>query len=67
MSPVTFLPSSPLSLTQVELAVIIGKKGKDIEETNAMRSVFGFAVANDVTARDVQKKHGGQWFKVKVY
>jgi len=49
-----------------ELAVIIGKKGKNIPEAEAMSHVFGYAVINDTTARDVQqKKHGGQWFKGK--
>jgi len=49
-----------------ELAVIIGKKGRNISEAEAMNHVFGYAVINDTTARDIQqKKHGGQWFKGK--
>ena len=49
-----------------ELAVIVGKKGKNIPEAKAMEHVFGFSVINDTTARDVQqKRHGGQWFKGK--
>ncbi|BAE51631.1 fumarylacetoacetate hydrolase family protein [Paramagnetospirillum magneticum] len=51
---------------ECELAVIIGKGGKNIAEADAMKHVFGFCVINDTTARDVQqKKHGGQWFKGK--
>lgn len=51
---------------ECELAVIIGKKGRNIAEANAMEHVFGFCVINDTTARDIQqKKHGGQWFKGK--
>ena len=49
-----------------ELAVIIGKKGRNIAEAEAMDYVFGYSVINDTTARDIQqKKHGGQWFKGK--
>jgi 2-keto-4-pentenoate hydratase/2-oxohepta-3-ene-1,7-dioic acid hydratase in catechol pathway len=49
---------------EVELAVIIGKTGRDISKENALAHVFGYTVANDITARDVQKKHN-QWFKGK--
>lgn len=49
-----------------ELAIVIGKKGRNIPEARAMDHVFGFTVINDTTARDIQqKKHGGQWFKGK--
>ncbi len=49
-----------------ELAVVIGKGGKNIREERALEHVFGFSVMNDVSARDVQqKRHGGQWFKGK--
>ena len=49
-----------------ELAVIIGKRGRNISEADAMNHVFGYSVFNDTTARDVQqKRHGGQWFKGK--
>ena len=51
---------------EAELAVIIGKRGRNISEADAMSHVFGYTVINDTTARDVQsKKHGGQWFKGK--
>jgi len=47
---------------EVELAFIIGKKGKDIPLSSAMDYVFGYTVAHDVSARDWQlKKNGGQW------
>lgn len=41
-----------------ELAVIIGKEGKDIPKQLAYDYIFGYTIANDVTARDVQKAHG---------
>ena len=50
---------------EVELAVIIGRPGRDIGEGDAMRHVFGYTCANDVSVRDVQRRHGGQWFKGK--
>ena len=51
---------------EVELAVIVGRRGKNLSEEEAMDHVFGFCVLNDTTARDIQqKKHGGQWWKGK--
>jgi 2-keto-4-pentenoate hydratase/2-oxohepta-3-ene-1,7-dioic acid hydratase in catechol pathway len=49
---------------EVELAVIIGKGGKNIPEENALSHVFGYTVLNDVTARDLQSRHK-QFFKGK--
>ena len=50
---------------EVELAVIIGKPGRDITRENALDHVWGYTIVNDVTARDVQRRHGGQYFKGK--
>jgi 2-keto-4-pentenoate hydratase/2-oxohepta-3-ene-1,7-dioic acid hydratase in catechol pathway len=49
---------------EVELAVVIGKAGKNIPAAQAMDHVFGFTIVNDLTARDLQRRHG-QWFKGK--
>jgi 2-keto-4-pentenoate hydratase/2-oxohepta-3-ene-1,7-dioic acid hydratase in catechol pathway len=43
-----------------ELAVIVGRGGRDIPRSRAMDHVFGYTVVNDVTARDVQMRHQ-QW------
>jgi 2-keto-4-pentenoate hydratase/2-oxohepta-3-ene-1,7-dioic acid hydratase in catechol pathway len=43
-----------------ELAVIIGKPGRDISRARAMDHVLGYTVVNDVSARDVQVRHQ-QW------
>lgn len=43
-----------------ELAVVIGRGGRDISKARAMDHVFGYTVVNDVTARDVQMRHQ-QW------
>jgi len=45
---------------EAELAVVIGKGGKNISQADAMAHVFGYTVVNDVTARDVQMRHQ-QW------
>jgi len=51
---------------EVELAVVIGKKGRNISEANALKHIFGYTVVNDITARDAQRNHG-QFFKGKSY
>jgi 2-keto-4-pentenoate hydratase/2-oxohepta-3-ene-1,7-dioic acid hydratase in catechol pathway len=50
---------------EVELAVVIGRGGRDIAEDGAASHVFGYTCANDVSVRDLQRRHGGQWFKGK--
>jgi 2-keto-4-pentenoate hydratase/2-oxohepta-3-ene-1,7-dioic acid hydratase in catechol pathway len=50
---------------EVELAVLIGKRGANIKRGRAMDHVFGYTVLNDVTARDIQSGWGGQYFKGK--
>jgi 2-keto-4-pentenoate hydratase/2-oxohepta-3-ene-1,7-dioic acid hydratase in catechol pathway len=65
--PIPFDPAVSTAIDwEVELAVIIGTRGRNIEEADAMSHVFGYSVINDTTARDMQiKLHGGQWFKGK--
>jgi 2-keto-4-pentenoate hydratase/2-oxohepta-3-ene-1,7-dioic acid hydratase in catechol pathway len=50
---------------EVELAVVIGKRGANINRASARGHVFGYTVLNDVTARDIQSGWGGQYFKGK--
>jgi 2-keto-4-pentenoate hydratase/2-oxohepta-3-ene-1,7-dioic acid hydratase in catechol pathway len=52
---------------EVELAAIVGTPGRDIAEDHAFEHVFGYTVGNDVSVRDVQRRHGGQWFKGKSF
>lgn len=40
-----------------ELAVVIGKSGKGIAREKALDYVFGYTILNDITARDIQKRH----------
>ena len=50
---------------EVELGVVIGRRGANIKRADALSHVFGYTVLNDVTARDIQNGWGGQWFKGK--
>ncbi len=49
---------------EVELVAIIGRRGRDISAAKALDFVFGYTIMNDVTARDLQRRHQ-QWFKGK--
>jgi 2-keto-4-pentenoate hydratase/2-oxohepta-3-ene-1,7-dioic acid hydratase in catechol pathway len=49
---------------EVELALIIGRKCRELSVDQAMDAVFGYTVLNDISARDLQKSHN-QWFKGK--
>ena len=49
-----------------ELAVVIGKKAKDVSEADAHEYILGYTCINDVTARDLQKKDG-QWTRAKSF
>lgn len=50
---------------EVELAVVIGKGGKYIEERDALSHVAGYCVVNDVSEREYQTERSGQWDKGK--
>jgi 2-keto-4-pentenoate hydratase/2-oxohepta-3-ene-1,7-dioic acid hydratase in catechol pathway len=50
---------------EVELGVVIGKRGVNITAGDAMSHVFGYTVVNDISARDIQNGWGGQFFKGK--
>ncbi len=47
-----------------ELAVVIGQRCRNVAAADADQVIFGYTVANDVTARDLQKKDG-QWSRAK--
>ena len=51
---------------EAELAVVIGKKAKNVSEEDALSYVLGYTIANDVTARDLQPKTG-QWTIAKSF
>lgn len=53
---------------EVEMVIVIGKKGRAIAKEDAMKHVVGFTVSHDVSARDWQlKRNGGQWLMGKTF
>jgi 2,4-diketo-3-deoxy-L-fuconate hydrolase len=50
---------------EAELAVVIGRGGRDIPPERALEHVFGYMAANDLTARDLQHRSGLQFYKGK--
>jgi 2-keto-4-pentenoate hydratase/2-oxohepta-3-ene-1,7-dioic acid hydratase in catechol pathway len=64
--PIVLPPYSSNVHHEAELAVVIGKVVKDVTPERALDYVFGYTVANDVTARDVQKTDG-QWTRGKAF
>jgi len=50
---------------EAELALVIGKDGRSISEDQALSHVWGYCLANDISQRDLQRRHGGQWLKGK--
>lgn len=68
IGPGAGIPCDPSITTkldyEVELAVIIGKNGINIAEADAYEHIFGYTIINDISARDLQRRHD-QWFKGK--
>jgi 2-keto-4-pentenoate hydratase/2-oxohepta-3-ene-1,7-dioic acid hydratase in catechol pathway len=50
---------------EAEVVIVIGRDGRSIPAERAFEHVFGFCIANDVSQRDLQRAHGGQWLKGK--
>ena len=65
-------PEDPIPLPEVsdrvdheaELAAVIGRLCRRVDEEEAARCILGYTCANDVTARDLQKRDG-QWARAK--
>ena len=63
----THLPSHQVDY-ECELAVVIGKKAKNVSKADALSHVLGYTCGNDVSARDWQKQFGGsQWSRGKFF
>ncbi|MHA1409667.1 MAG: fumarylacetoacetate hydrolase family protein [Candidatus Odinarchaeia archaeon] len=52
---------------EAELAIIIGKKGKNIAAKAAQEYILGYTIMNDITARDLEFEEGIQWFRSKSF
>ena len=44
---------------------MIGKRCRSVPHSSALDHVFGYFLANDISQRDLQRRHGGQWLKGK--
>jgi 2-keto-4-pentenoate hydratase/2-oxohepta-3-ene-1,7-dioic acid hydratase in catechol pathway len=62
--PIILPPQSNRVEHEAELAVVISRQGRWISTQEAMDYVFGYTIANDVTARDLQWRDG-QWTRGK--
>ncbi|ATF89383.1 MULTISPECIES: fumarylacetoacetate hydrolase family protein [Burkholderia] len=52
---------------EVEIAMVIGKPALYVDEADALDHVAGYCVCNDVSEREMQLEHGGQWVKGKMF
>jgi len=50
---------------EAEVGLVIGKRCRSVSSAEALDCVFGYFLANDVSQRDLQRRHGGQWLKGK--
>ena len=50
---------------EVEVALVIGKEGREIAQDKAQDYIFGYCIVNDISERSWQKERGGQWIKGK--
>jgi 2,4-didehydro-3-deoxy-L-rhamnonate hydrolase len=60
-------PGSTKSDWEIELAFVIGRKTFMVSEENALDSVAGYCVCNDVSEREFQLEREGQWVKGKCF
>jgi 2-keto-4-pentenoate hydratase/2-oxohepta-3-ene-1,7-dioic acid hydratase in catechol pathway len=60
-------PKSTHGDWEVELAVVVGKQGLNIDRARALEHVAGYCVFNDFTDREFQLQRGGQWTKGKSF
>ncbi len=63
-SPVVYPPDSHNVQHEAELAVVVGRVARNVAAEDASKYIFGYTAANDVTARDLQRKDG-QWTRGK--
>ena len=64
MQTIYLPPQSQQVDHEAELVVVIGKRGRWVQPTDAADYIYGYTVGNDVTARDLQRRDG-QWTRSK--
>lgn len=52
---------------ECELAIVIGRRAKNVPEAEAKNYILGYTCANDVSARDCQKRRDRQWARAKSF
>jgi 2-keto-4-pentenoate hydratase/2-oxohepta-3-ene-1,7-dioic acid hydratase in catechol pathway len=62
--PIVLPPEDTHFDSEAELAVVIGREGRGLSRSAALEHVVGFTVANDVSARNLQRKDR-QWLRAK--
>lgn len=62
--PIFYPPQSQRVDYEGELAVVIGERAKDCDIDEARNKIWGYTIANDVTARDLQRQEN-QWTRAK--
>lgn len=63
---IVYPPQSAQVEYEAELAVVIGRKAKDVAAADAAHYILGYTCMNDVTARDLQRRDG-QWTRAKSF
>ncbi|MEO6997180.1 MAG: fumarylacetoacetate hydrolase family protein [Terracoccus sp.] len=63
--PIRLIPGSTTTDYEVELAVVIGQELRDATSEEALAGVAGYALADDLSDRDLQLERGGTWTKGK--
>ncbi len=60
------IPKGSIKLDyEIEIAFVIGKRTRYVEEKDALAHIAGYAICNDVSERHFQAERGGQWMKGK--
>lgn len=63
--PVVLPPGSTMSDWEAELGIVIGAQSWRVDPQDAAEHIAGYCIVNDVSERDMQANHGGQWIKGK--
>jgi len=50
---------------EIEIAFVIGKRARYVQEADALKHIAGYCICNDVSERRFQSRRGGQWMKGK--
>ncbi len=63
--PIVMLPGSRKTDWEVELGIVIGRETRRVSAARALDHVAGYCIVHDVSEREYQLEHGGQWDKGK--